>query len=193
LRCARDALAGAGEHGRPWVLDPVAAGLTTYRGAAAREFVQAGPTVLKANASEVMALAGLAEGGRGADSIHSVETAAAAARELAGRYGAIVAVTGEQDWITDGVRSATIANGRPLMGRMIGSGCMLTSVVGCALAVADSPWEAVLAAVAYFDVAGELASEGAGGPGTLKPLFIDALYGLEREAFQARVAVTLEA
>jgi len=75
------------------------------------------------------------------------------------------------------------------MGRMIGSGCMLTAVMGCFLAADDDPFEAALAAVACFNVAGEVAAEHAGGPGTFKPLFIDALYNLDQETLNGRVRV----
>jgi len=190
LHCARDAVALAASLDRPWVLDPVAAGFTAYRSEAAREFLDLGPTVVKANASEVLALAGRAHGGRGADSVHSVSAAADAASRMARRHGSIVVVSGSDDMITDGTRRAMVSNGRPVMGRMIGAGCMLTSVIGCFLAVSDRPFEAALAAVAYFDVAGELAAERAEGPGTFKPLFIDALYNLERGVFLERVRVS---
>jgi len=193
LQCAREAVTVAASLGRPWVLDPVAAGFTAYRTAAAREFLGMRPTVLKANASEILVLAGHADGGRGAESIHSVENAAEAARNLARRYGSVVVVSGPQDMITDGARGATVSNGHPLMGRMIGSGCMLTSVIGAFVAAGDSHFETALAAVAYFGVAGELAAERADGPGTFKPLFIDALHNLGRETFDARVRVTAPA
>lgn len=190
LDCARDAVAVAGDLGRPWVLDPVAAGLTDYRTKAALEFLALRPTLVKANASEILVLAGGAEGGHGADSIHPVQDAATAAKELALRYGAVIVVSGPEDMITDGRRTATVANGRPLMGRMIGSGCMLTSVAACFLGLGGVPFDAALAAVACFNVAGEIASEGAGGPGTLKPLLLDALDGLTRDSLLARVRIS---
>ncbi len=192
LRCARTALGTATSLGRPWVLDPVAAGFTAYRTDAAQEFLGLRPTVLKGNASEVLGLAGGGEKGHGADSIHNVSDAAEAARSLAGRHGCIVVVTGPEDLLTDGERTATVANGRPLMGRMIGSGCMLTAVLGSFLAVSERPFEAALAAVGYFDVAGELAAEQAQGPGTLKPLLLDALYNLPESTLHARLRVSLD-
>ena len=190
LSAARDAVAVARELGRPWVLDPVAAGLTKYRTQAALEFLALRPTLVKANASEILVLAGSAEGGHGADSIHPVQDAAVAAKELAVRYGAVIVVSGPEDMITDGRRTAIVSNGRPLMGRMIGSGCMLTSVAACFLSLGGPPFDAALAAVACFNVAGEIASEQAGGPGTLKPLLLDALDGLTRESLRDRARLT---
>lgn len=190
LQCARMAVQVAEASGRPWVLDPVAAGLTAYRTRAALAFLDLSPAVLKANASELLVLAGGAERGRGADSIHEVDDAEAAAKGLARRHGAVVVVTGVEDMITDGERIVRLGNGSQLMGRMIGSGCMLTSVMGCFLAVSDNPFDAALAATACFDVSGEMAAEQAGGPGTLKPLLIDALHGLDRATVEDRLKIT---
>ena len=178
LQCARQALDVAGEHDKPWVLDPVAVGLTPYRTQAMRELLTRRPAVLKANASEILALAEIAAGGRGADSVHEVDEAGDAARRLAKQFGCVVVVTGEQDLITDGEHVVRIANGAPLMGRMIGSGCMLTSVIACYLAVSNDPFEAAQAAVAHFTIAGQLAAQHAAGPGTLKPHLIDELYNM---------------
>jgi len=189
LRSARIAVETMNGRGRPWVLDPVAAGLTAYRGDAALEFLGLGPAVLKANASEVLAIASEGPRGHGADSVDPVEAAADAAGELARRHRCVVVVTGAEDLVTDGVRTATVRNGHPMMGRMIGAGCMLTSVMGCFLAVGDDPFESAVAAAACFGVAGELAAERSAGPGTLKPQLIDALHNLETGTLQSRLRV----
>ncbi len=189
LRCAREAVQTAAEGSKPWVLDPVAAGLTRYRTDAAHDLLKLGPTVLKANPSEVLVLAGYADAGRAADSIHSVDQASDAADELARRHGCIVVVTGAEDLITDGERALRLGNGHPLMGRMIGSGCMLTSVIACFVAEGHESFEAAQAAVAHFTIAGEIAAERAGGPGTLKPLLIDALCNLDGNELGRRLRV----
>lgn len=187
LEAVKGALEVATDKGVPWVLDPVAAGFTRYRTDATHELLRLRPAILKGNASEIMATAGLAGAGRAADSVHGVDEAVQAARQLAQAHGCIVVVSGSEDLITDGEREVRIANGHPMMGRMIGSGCMLTSVIACFLAVAVDPFEAAEAAVTYFTVAGEIAAEQAKGPGTLKPLLIDALYSLDKEQFRRRI------
>lgn len=189
LECAHEAIYAILTRGRPWILDPVAAGLSDYRTQSIFKLLQLGPTIIKANASEILVLAGSQEAGRAADAIHSVDYAAAAADKLAREHGCVVVVTGSEDLVTDGERRVRMANGHAMMSRMIGSGCMLTSVVGCFLAVIEAPFEAALAAVAYFTVAGEIAAEQAGGPGTLKPLLIDNLYSLNGEMLGERLRI----
>ena len=44
--------------GRPWVLDPVGAGATSYRTRTALELIELRPIVIRGNASEILALAG---------------------------------------------------------------------------------------------------------------------------------------
>lgn len=189
LEATRAALDVAAGQGTPWLLDPVAAGLSDYRTAIMRELLRLQPTVVKGNASEILALAGTVSSGRAADSIHAVDQAIEAAARMAEEHGCIVAVTGAEDLVTDGRRIVRLGNGRALMGRMIGSGCMLSAVIACCLAVADDPYDAVQAAIAHFTVAGEIAVEQANGPGTLKPLLIDALYNLGEDTLQARLVM----
>lgn len=187
MRCAREAIEVAGQRRVPWVLDPLAVGLSRYRTDAIMELLTLGPSVIKANASELLVLAGSQAKGRAADSLHSVDEAAVAAGELASRHHCIVMVTGDEDLVTNGEQTVRVSNGLPLMGRMIGSGCMLTSVIACFLAVGGGRLDAAAAAVAHFTIAGEIAAERSGGPGSLKSLLIDALYNLNHEEFRHRL------
>ena len=69
--------------GKPWVLDPVGAGATQYRTAVARDLGHRGPTVVRGNASEILALAGASTAGtRGVDSVHGSADALEVARDL---------------------------------------------------------------------------------------------------------------
>ena len=51
--------------GRPWVLDPVGVGATRFRQDACARLVDLGPSIIRGNASEILALAGTAAAGRG--------------------------------------------------------------------------------------------------------------------------------
>lgn len=190
LACARQAVKITQDRNRPWVLDPVAIGLTRYRTKSALDLLSRRPTVVKGNASEILAISGSGEKGRAADSAHLVEQAAGAAVELARRHHCVVVTTGKADLVTDGDRLISVRNGAALMGHMIGSGCMLTSLIGCYLAVAADPFDAALAAVAVFTVAGEVAAAQAQGPGTLKPHLLDCLYGMNEDLLRERLVVS---
>lgn len=169
--------------GKPWVLDPVGVGATAFRRDNGRRLAALGPTVVRGNASEIRALAGIVErgegsGGKGVDSADSVESAAEAADTLARRLSCVVAVTGTVDRVTDGRRVATVANGHPLMTRVTALGCSLTAVTGACLAVEPDAFVAAVHALALVGVAGAQAAATAAGPGSLRVGYLDWLHGL---------------
>jgi len=178
----RLAARAAGEAGTPWVLDPVAVGGLTYRTALARELVELRPTVVRGNASEVLALAGAGAGGRGVDSTAGAEEAADAAAELARRTGGVVAVSGPVDVLTDGTRTVRVGGGSELLTRTTGAGCALGALVAAYLAVTDDALTGAVAAHAHVALAAEVAADLADGPGTFAVQWLDALDALDGEA-----------
>lgn len=169
----------ANDNGTPWVLDPVAHFATAFRRKAVDTLLALKPTVIRGNASEIMALAGDASSGRGVDSGDSVERAEVSAMVLARRTHAVVAVTGAMDFVTDGRDSVRIAGGSELMPKITAMGCALTGLVGACIAVAPaSPLEATVCALTCFSVAGTQAAQSAKGPGSFAWQFIDALAAL---------------
>ncbi|MEN9409640.1 MAG: hypothetical protein RL216_1614 [Pseudomonadota bacterium] len=178
----------ASGRGTPWVLDPVAAGATAFRRETAAALVALRPTVIRGNASEILALSGTQAAGKGVDSTDPVAVAEAGARALALSTGAVVAVTGAVDFVTDGTRAYRIANGHPLMPRVTALGCSLTGVVGAFL-VGQPTLEATVAALAFYGLAGERAAAGAAGPGSFAVDFVDALHALTAKELTAGARV----
>lgn len=184
------AIAAANDKGTPWVLDPVAHFATAFRRAAVAELLALRPAIIRANASEIIALGGGASAGQGVDSRDPVEQAEAAALTIAGKYGAVVAVTGAVDFVTDGQRSVRIAGGSPLMPKVTALGCALTCLVGGFAAIAPKePLTAAAAALACFAVAGEAAAREAAGPGSFSWRFLDALASLDAATLDAQAKV----
>ena len=184
----RAAIAGARAKPIPWTLDPVGVGATRYRSEVAADLVALGPAVVRANASETIALAGLARAAtRGVDSTAAASDAHEAAAALARRTGGVVAVTGAVDHVTDGARVASIANGDARMAQVTGLGCTATALVGAALAVEPDPLAAAVAALAWLGVAGEIAAATSPGPGTLQVKLLDALAALDAATLASRV------
>lgn len=160
--------------GRPWVLDPVGVGATRFRQQACARLLALRPTVIRGNASEILALAGLDAQGRGVDAADPVAAAEAAARDLARRTGAVVAVSGPVDFVTDGGSAYRVSNGHDLMPCVTALGCSLNGVIAAFL-VGQDRLGATVAALAYFGLAGERAAKGAAGPGSFQTAFLDAL------------------
>lgn len=176
--------------GKPWVLDPVAHYATAYRRQAVAELLELKPTIIRGNASEVIALAGGVSRGQGVDSRDPVELAAESARRLASRYQAIVAVTGETDFVTDGSRAWRIEGGSASMPQVTALGCALTCLIGAFAATApEKPLDATVAALAVFAVAGERAGKEAAGPGSFSWRFLDVLAALDETALDTHARI----
>ncbi len=182
----RAAAAAAGRAGTPWLFDPVGVGATAYRNGVAASLITHKPSIIRGNASEILALAGGA-GGKGVDASHGVEEAEAVARNLAERTGAVVAVTGASDYVTDGARQKRIDNGHPMMARVTATGCSLTAVMAAAVAVTADPFTAAGHALAAYGIAGEIAAEAAAGPGSFRVAFLDAIANLDQAAIADRI------
>lgn len=165
----------ASDAGKPWVLDPVAVGATSYRRQTGAELLALRPGIVRGNASEILALAAEGGAGKGVDSGDTVQTAEAAARAIAGETGGVVAVTGPEDFVTDGARVARVDNGHALMPKVTALGCALTGVVAAFASTAEDPFEATVAALAFYGLAGEKAAARAEGPGSFAVAFLDAL------------------
>ncbi|WP_282828296.1 hydroxyethylthiazole kinase [Gulosibacter sediminis] len=172
-----EAVAGAREAGTPWVLDPVAIGALPIRTQLAAELVAQRPTAVRGNPSEVLALAGAGSGGRGVESADSAASARDAAVALARRYGTVVAVSGEEDLVTDGSSVVWVSGGDALLTKVTGGGCALGAIVAAFLAVRVelSVLAAVGAAQVSYGGAAERAAARAAGPGSFAVELLDAL------------------
>lgn len=185
---------------KPWVLDPVAAGIGRTRTAILQAFKAAPPTMIRANASEVIALAnmwGLNTETVGDASEHrpaGVESATGAAVALAqylteqhakhsshdASTRCAVAVSGIADLVTDGETVYRLPGGSAMMTKITGAGCSLGGVAATYLAVSD-PLTAALSASLLYNRAGEVADTTSHGPGSFQVAFLDALWNVTAE------------
>ncbi|EJI9008837.1 hydroxyethylthiazole kinase [Escherichia albertii] len=165
----------------PWTLDPVAVGALDYRRRFCRELLSLKPAAIRGNASEIIVLAGASRGGRGVDTTDAAADALPAAQFLAQESGAVVAVTGEVDYVTDGSRTVGIHGGSPLMTKVVGTGCALSAVVAASCALPGDTLENVASACHWMKQAGERAVARSEGPGSFIAHFLDALWQLTPE------------
>jgi hydroxyethylthiazole kinase len=168
--------------GTPWTLDPVAVGALTLRTEFCQQLLSLKPAAIRGNASEILALANQTTGGRGVDSLHQADTALSAAQQLARDYHTVVAVTGEVDYVTDGINTLAIPGGSPLMTRVVGTGCALSAVVAAFSSLPGDRLQHVAAACRVMSLAGERAARKVEGPGSFVAAFLDTLWTLEVNA-----------
>lgn len=182
------AVTGAAQCGTPWVLDPVAASLPWRRDVARRAIAAHRPTIIRGNASEIIAIYGDQAAGRGVDSADSTSTALAPAMALARNVGCTVAISGAVDLVTDGTRSVSVSNGHEWLTRVTGTGCALGALMA-GLAAVSEPLVAAVAATALLCVAGEDAAAESRGPGSFATALVDRLYLLDPADVAARAQV----
>ena len=179
--------------GHVLLLDPVGAGASTIRTRTAINLTKTLKfDVIRGNASEIKTLV------LGAGTTHGVDADKADAvsddnlafmvkfvKDYAQTSGAIVALTGAIDLVADPAKCYAIRNGRPDMGRITGTGCMLSAVMAAFVAAAPSrKLEAAAAAVCAMGLAGEIGCshlEPHDGNATYRNRIIDALYCMTGE------------
>ncbi|RPI01340.1 MAG: hydroxyethylthiazole kinase [Calditrichaeota bacterium] len=179
------AMKAAKEHHVPIVFDPVGAGASGYRTATSKRLLETfSPTVIRGNASEIAAITDHSARTKGVDSTLSSSDVFQTAQTLAAKTSCTVCVSGQVDLVTDGVRSAHIRNGHPLMRKVTGLGCTSTALIAAFLAVNSNAFAATSHAMAVMGICGELAAQQASGPGTLQLYLYDALYNLNQNQIE---------
>jgi len=181
----------AKKKGIPIIYDPVGAGATPYRTRIIRELIQAvPPTIVRGNASEIMAVAGGQAKTKGVDSAAATETALDSARHISEQQDCVVCVSGETDYIVAKKDITMIKNGHALMPKITGLGCTASALCGAFAAVNPDYFAATTAAMAVMGIAGEIAAEKAQGPGSLQVHFLDTLFHMTGEEIGQRLKIS---
>lgn len=160
---------------KPLILDPVGAGATFARTGLASQLMPA-VTIVRGNASEIMALSGYASSTMGVDSRHQTCDALQSGQMLSSRYSNVIIISGEIDQIISNGKIYTNSFGSPLMTKVTGMGCVLSSIVAVFAALNDDYQLASYLAVIFYTLCAEQALKVASSPAKFKIEFIDALY-----------------
>lgn len=184
----------ANELGHPVLLDPVGAGASALRTNTAKRLLsEVKLAAIRGNISEIKALAlgGGTTKGVDADVADAVteetlENVIGFARAFSRKTGAVIVITGATDIVTDSEKTYLIKNGHPVMSRITGSGCMLSTMMTAYLtANPEQPLEAAAACVCAMGLCGERAFERMEkedrGNSSFRNDLIDEIYKLDGE------------
>jgi hydroxyethylthiazole kinase len=170
-----EAARSAHDAGRPWVLDPVAAGAgAAPYDAIIRDLLAFRPTVIRGNASEIIALAGGNAGAKGVETTAGSRDALEFIKALSASSQAIVAVSGVVDYVAAGDDVIAIPGGDARLTQVTGAGCALGALIAALLAANTDQYLAASAAHAIYAAAAERAA-GARGTGSFGVAFVDEL------------------
>lgn len=192
----------ANELGHPVVLDPVGVGASRLRNETADTLLkEVRFAVIRGNISEITFLATGGGNTQGVDASEAdkvtpdnIASVITLAKALSEQTGAVIAITGATDIVADKDTAYRITNGHPMMSRVTGTGCMLSSVVGSYVgANPDQILLATVAAVSGMGLCGELAyqrlCELDGGTNTYRMLLIDSMSKLNADSLKAGAKV----
>lgn len=181
------------ELGHPVVLDPVGVGASAFRKETAAGLLrEVGFTAIRGNISEIRTLSLGTENTSGVDADRAdkvtenmLEWSIPYLKAFSERTGSVVAVTGNIDLVCDSKNCYVIRNGRPEMGRITGTGCMLSGMLAAFLAAnKGNELTATAAAVCTMGLAGEIAwshMQEAEGNASYRNRIIDAIYHMDGE------------
>lgn len=186
----------ANELDHPVVFDPVGAGASAFRTQTALRLLrEVRFAVIRGNSSEIKTLIRGSGTTKGVDADladrvmkENLDETAEVVRGFARRTGAVVAMTGPVDIVADGKTVYCICNGHPMMGRVTGTGCMLSAMA--AAYVTANPGQtlrAAAAAVCAMGLCGEKAYGRLGemdGSASFRNYLIDAVYRLTPEELE---------
>lgn len=161
---------------KPIILDPVGAGASHYRTDMSLKLIHNYDiAIIRANASEIMSLAGGSMKTKGVDSAVQSDVVIESAKSLSTGYKAAVVVSGKTDIIVDANNIQHLEYGSSLMSQITGTGCLLSAVVAAFHAVEKNRFNASVLATAFYGICAEKASKSAQGPASLKIKFLDEL------------------
>lgn len=180
----------ANELNHPVVLDPVGAGASKLRTDTAMQLLKEVKfSVIRGNISEIKTLASGSGTTKGVDADvadkvteENLDEVIAFAKAFAEKTGAVIAITGAIDVVTDDKKAYCIRNGHPMMSSITGTGCQLSAMIAAFIAAnPEHPLEAAAAAVSAMGYAGEVAYSRLtelDGNSTYRNYIIDAIYNM---------------
>lgn len=174
----------------PFVLDLVGVGCSSLRLNFAHDIISAyTPSIIKGNASEIRAIAGIETNAKGVDADiadqNSNETLSIAVK-LAKNAKCTVLASGKYDIITNGDISIICANGTSLMSKITGTGCIQGALCGVYLSCTEPIYAAACAAT-VMGICGELSYTESIGTGSFKTAMLDNMYNFSKTNLETRM------
>lgn len=146
----------ANKKGIPIILDICGAGTTKFRTEKCKELLNSFHIdIIKGNISEIATIAGLNTTTKGIEATQIEINVIEMAKQLATKLKSIVVVTGKEDIVSNGKNAYAVKNGVLMMSKIIGTGCMASSVIASFCAVEKDYILACISALVCYEIAAE--------------------------------------
>lgn len=177
----------------PQVIDLVGVACSALRLEYAKKFIsECHPNVIKGNMSEIKAICGMNSNSKGIDvgkddiiTEDNFNDTITILKNFSKKIGAVIAVTGVIDIITDGVYTYFIENGCEMLSMITGTGCMVNSLIATYISTGEI-LEGTVLAVALMGICGEL-SQNAKGTGSFRTELIDNIFNISDEVIIKKI------
>jgi hydroxyethylthiazole kinase len=182
----------ANEHDVPVIFDPVGVGATPYRTETSHRIVkEVKISILRGNAAEVANVIGEEWTIKGVDAGEGTGNIVELAQIAANKLNTVVVITGKEDVITDGDSTFLVRNGHPILTKVTGAGCLLSSIIGAYAAVEKDLLLASVSALAAYGVTAENAAKQSAeeGPGSFQIQLLNKLATISPEEIQTNANV----
>lgn len=184
----------ANEHQVPVIFDPVGAGATPYRTETSRRIMkELQVSILRGNAAEIANVIGEAWNIKGVDaSGDTTEDIGLLTKRAAQAFGCVVVVTGADDYVSNGTDTYKISGGTPLLTKVTGTGCLLTSIIGAFAAVEPDFVLASISALSFYSAVADaaLAASAPDKPGSFQLELLNQLHQMNGAAWSKSMAVS---
>lgn len=166
----------ANQLNKPLILDPVGAGASQYRTSACLNWIERYQfSIIRGNASEILALCGQNHNTKGVDATDTTLNAIESAQLYSSNHNLVLAISGELDAVIHGSNVSVLKGGSALMPLVSGTGCLLTAVISAFQVINKTEMVSAAAAITFYNQCAERASLKARGPGSFKMHFLDEL------------------
>lgn len=163
------------------VLDPVGVFASSKRFQYVKELLELNNfTVIKGNLAEIKAIGGMKSKGKGVDSLDN-DINIEEIKKLSKELNTILAITGREDYITDGDKVIQISNGTAKLKSVTGTGCMSASLIASYLGACENDLEATAMGVLTMSLSGEQAEKEGQGIGSFRVSLMDEIYLLTED------------
>lgn len=166
----------ANEENIPIILDVCGAGATKFRNDKCKELLSNFHLdIIKGNISEIATIAGLDIKTKGVDATEIEINKIDLAKQLSTKLKSVIVVTGKQDIVSNGLETFLIENGCSMMGDIVGTGCMASSIIASFCAIEKNYILGCVSALVCFEIVAELAQKESDGLGTFKLKLFDKI------------------
>ncbi|MDM5249760.1 MULTISPECIES: hydroxyethylthiazole kinase [unclassified Lysinibacillus] len=172
----------ANAQGIPVVLDPVAAGATSYRKQTVQQLLaEIKFAAIRCNIGELAAIANVDWQQKGVDSGTGSISLEVEAKQIAQLYNCIVIVTGEKDFITDGKQHQWVTGGNSQMTEVTGTGCLLSAICCAAYTAGNEPYYQLVDTLSLYKKVAEQAASATHYIGDFQITILNELHRLSKD------------